>query len=364
MITLVPVGTVDRDFMEIIQEYARIFFCMEVEIGEEIDTSIFKLRQTDELPQLKTGDVFKHLKQYKRPDQFCILGVTMKDLYPYENFNFCYGEAQILNKLGLFSFCRHVPRWWNFSSYDDIELYSFAGVYCKKFLKRSLETVAHEIGHLFGITHCVYFECMMNGVNHDEERDRSPGVLCPICQRKLAAGVNKELNCYDPIERCMNLIDFFEKHGLTEQVEILQNVLCISQIENGNLYEPKVGDIIRSTADFESYSKIPMPVNKGMTMTVEYIDEDGDIAVSHENWETNEWIYKEAFSMLEAVVSDPCAPENKTEIEFEVGQEIVFSNGEKGILQRFIPKTNRWRIKLSDDKIIKKNAEELRSLIM
>lgn len=27
----------------------------------------------------------------------------------------------------------------------------------------SLRVMNHEIGHMFGVTHCVYYECLMSG---------------------------------------------------------------------------------------------------------------------------------------------------------------------------------------------------------
>jgi len=29
--------------------------------------------------------------------------------------------------------------------------------------------MTHEIGHMFGIHHCVHFSCLLNGSNHLEE---------------------------------------------------------------------------------------------------------------------------------------------------------------------------------------------------
>ena len=34
---------------------------------------------------------------------------------------------------------------------------------------RACKVMVHEVCHMFGIKHCVYFHCLMNGSNHDEE---------------------------------------------------------------------------------------------------------------------------------------------------------------------------------------------------
>ena len=33
-------------------------------------------------------------------------------------------------------------------------------------LRRSCKVLAHEACHMFGIEHCVWFRCLMNGSNH------------------------------------------------------------------------------------------------------------------------------------------------------------------------------------------------------
>ena len=38
---------------------------------------------------------------------------------------------------------------------------------------------------MFGIKHCVYYKCLMNGSNSLEESRGKPGHLCPVCLRKL-----------------------------------------------------------------------------------------------------------------------------------------------------------------------------------
>ena len=35
------------------------------------------------------------------------------------------------------------------------------------------------------MTHCPYYECLMNGSNLVTEADKKPFALCPICLRKL-----------------------------------------------------------------------------------------------------------------------------------------------------------------------------------
>ena len=54
-------------------------------------------------------------------------------------------------------------------------------------LYRYLKTACHEICHVLGMTHCPYYECLMNGSNLVTEADKKPFALCPICLRKLVS---------------------------------------------------------------------------------------------------------------------------------------------------------------------------------
>ena len=64
------------------------------------------------------------------------------------------------------------------------------------------KVLTFEIGHLFGIKHCIYWQCRMNGANHQNELIRNL-YLCPICLHKLFIAdilkynVNKDNNHND-----------------------------------------------------------------------------------------------------------------------------------------------------------------------
>lgn len=66
--------------------------------------------------------------------------------------------------------------------------------------------MAHEIGHMFGIKHCVHYSCLMNGSNHAEEASKKPVEYCPVCLRKLQTNLKFDLR-----ERYMGLAKCFEE---------------------------------------------------------------------------------------------------------------------------------------------------------
>ena len=75
-----------------------------------------------------------------------------------------------------------------------------------------MKVLAHETGHMFGLTHCVYFRCVMNGSNHLQESDRRPLHLCPVCLRKLQFTVG-----FDVVKRYEALGRFYKQAGLKDE---------------------------------------------------------------------------------------------------------------------------------------------------
>ena len=87
----------------------------------------------------------------------------------------------------MFSFARYNPDMYGTKSAED---------HTAVILRRSMKTMTHELGHMFGMRHCIYYQCLMNGSNHLDEADSRPLFLCPVCLRKLHHAVG-----FDPVAR-------------------------------------------------------------------------------------------------------------------------------------------------------------------
>jgi len=75
-------------------------------------------------------------------------------------------------------------------------------------LSRVCRTAGHEIGHCFGIGHCVYYACSMQSTASVIEDARQPPYLCPVDLEKIlnATGANV-------IDRYEAILEFCEKLG-------------------------------------------------------------------------------------------------------------------------------------------------------
>ena len=57
--------------------------------------------------------------------------------------------------------------------------------YHNLWLARVCRTASHELGHCFGIAHCVYYACVMQSTASLAEDARQPPYLCPVDLAKL-----------------------------------------------------------------------------------------------------------------------------------------------------------------------------------
>lgn len=155
--------------------------------------------------QYRSGDLLEALKRRLPRDAYCVIGVTDVDLYPGPGWNFVFGEATFHERVGVHSFARYDPAFYG-------EARGAAGE--RRILARGLKVMAHEVGHMVSMHHCVHFHCVMNGSNNLDEADRAPFHLCPVCRRKLHAALP-----HDPITREASLAEFYRGQGLVVPAE-------------------------------------------------------------------------------------------------------------------------------------------------
>ncbi|XP_039879206.1 archaemetzincin-2 isoform X2 [Simochromis diagramma] len=197
-------------YVEWLRDYCQAFFYgLSVKLLPAVAVSetkcSFRVNSNSYNLQILTGDLLQFLKKRKPKDAFCIVGITMIDLYPKDSWNFVFGQASLTEGMGVFSFARYDDNFYKRSYAGRLkkhlqprqEDYSvFDGYYTppitSSLLLRSCKTMTHEIGHMFGISHCQWLSCVMQGSNHLDESDRRPLDFCPICLRKLqfAIGFN------------------------------------------------------------------------------------------------------------------------------------------------------------------------------
>lgn len=109
--------------------------------------------------------------------------MTNQDLYPRDEWNYVFGLARMGEGVGVFSFCRHRVGFYGEPTTKTPEMQQ------QTWLKRSVGTMTHEIGHMFGLKHCIYYECGMNGRNGPGDGAKVKKTLCAICLLKLKLNI-------------------------------------------------------------------------------------------------------------------------------------------------------------------------------
>ncbi len=120
-------------------------------------------------------------------DAFAVIGITMCDIYSSHSDLFVAGMACPSTHVGVLSFARYHPHikmhpgeWTDVGYSKAPSAYPYIETEKKKpnlsssppelsvatnaeFLRRAGKLLLHEIGHVLGMDHCIYHNCLMNG---------------------------------------------------------------------------------------------------------------------------------------------------------------------------------------------------------
>lgn len=151
------------------------------------------------------------LKEEKPLNRIALMGLSELDLYPKPEWNYVFGLASYHDKVAVSSIYR----------LQDGELTSENFNLC---LSRLLKISSHEIGHMFGLHHCIAADCVMNGTNSMEETDRHSIRLCSVCQRKLNSCIQ-----YDNKKRLSDLEKYFKNNDLNDGFDLMKKDIGIIQ---------------------------------------------------------------------------------------------------------------------------------------
>ncbi len=209
-IVLAPLGGLPertRKDLAILRAYMAAYYTLPVRTGRPAPLRGVNSRERSqagmEWTQYLTGDILrKVLRPRVRRDTFCLLGVTMEDLYPEESWNYVFGQASLSSRVGVYSLVRFYPAFWGEEETPEARRLG---------LRRGLRTLVHETGHMFGVKHCKTYDCVMNGSNHLAESDSHPMHLCPECLKKFRWNIG-----FDVVARYEALKAFYTKHGFEE----------------------------------------------------------------------------------------------------------------------------------------------------
>ncbi|EDO46307.1 predicted protein, partial [Nematostella vectensis] len=127
------------------------------------------------------------------------------DLYPSEDWNFVLGEASCEDGCAALSFGHYEPlSFMSTEISDNEEKNTSLSIHNQTVVEQGTQNdadeshklnsfISHELGHVFGLTHCTFFSCAMNESSSITEAESQPLVVCPVCLRKLQLALGFEV---------------------------------------------------------------------------------------------------------------------------------------------------------------------------
>lgn len=171
-ITLVPIGKVDPAEMQALRDSLKAALSRDVTFGEEVPLpAAARNAARSQYDAEMVLDVLMRSREtagYGR-----VLGVTDVDLY-FPGMNFVFGIAG--RRCALISFHRLRQSFYNLPEDTGI------------FRRRAVVEAVHELGHTFGLAHCLDPGCVMRFSNTIVDTDRKGPVFCTTCRRRVFAG--------------------------------------------------------------------------------------------------------------------------------------------------------------------------------
>jgi archaemetzincin len=188
-------------------EFLGLFYGVPVAINAALSASVIPPKARRVHPswgdkQILTTYAMDEVLRPKLPaDAAAVLAFTASDLWPGENWNFVFGQADLRDRVGVWSLYR-------FGNPDESPA---AFTLC---LRRTLKLAVHETGHMFSILHCTAYQCGMCGSNHLGETDQRPLHFCPECTVKVCWATQT-----DPVQHCARLRAFLESAGIRDEAD-------------------------------------------------------------------------------------------------------------------------------------------------
>jgi len=215
-----------REIIEKAARYFEAFYGLPVRFMAPVSEDLIPARArrvhpVTQDPQVLSSYVIDEILLPRKPDDaYCLIAFTSSDLWPGAGWNFVFGQASMVDRVGVWSVYRN----------GDPNLGKEEYQLC---LRRTISTGIHEIGHMFFLLHCIYYECTMNGSNHRLESDRRPLWLCPVCLRKLCWLLNINL-----LERYQNLAKISQELGLEQEALFFrESIRILKQPKDKNTAE-------------------------------------------------------------------------------------------------------------------------------
>lgn len=168
MITLVPIGEVEKRVLENLRRPLAEVFGQRTQVEEGITLT---QASWDKRRNQYLGSVLLTELSPPGPSDR-ILGVVDVDIFAPE-LNFVFGQADVTGRKAIISLQRLRQEFYSLPKNENL------------FQERTLKELVHELGHTYGLEHCSNPTCVMHFSNSLRDTDFKGWNFCSICQRKV-----------------------------------------------------------------------------------------------------------------------------------------------------------------------------------
>jgi archaemetzincin len=168
---LVPIGSLPSQALDWIENVAAEWFPLPTRRlpAIAIPDRAFDARRG----QYQSVEFMKMLAQCAPRDAFRVLGITDVDL-SIPMLSFLFGQAQFEGSIAVVSMCRLHQEFYGLPAQEAL------------LRERTVKEVLHELGHTFGLVHCLDSTCAMSLATHVELVDSKMEKYCARCGTHLA----------------------------------------------------------------------------------------------------------------------------------------------------------------------------------
>jgi archaemetzincin len=178
-ILILPLGNADPDITRGLHASLAETFHAEVsEVECDLDLEQFfdaqrvQYNSTDIIHHISTNHIPASPGPAGQDESTKILAVSVEDLF-IPILTYVFGEAELGGRVSLVSYHRLQPQRYGLS--PDSRLLA----------TRLRKEAVHELGHSYGLVHCLRIECVMHTSSYVEEIDLKGESFCDDCRRLL-----------------------------------------------------------------------------------------------------------------------------------------------------------------------------------
>ncbi len=165
-IYLAPIGTVDDDILAALETSLWHAFGFEMRKMKPLGDPSYAFDM--QRNQYSSTMILRELVRQCPPDAVRLLAVTELDLF-IPMLSFIYGQAQLEGRVSIVSVARLRQEFYTLPANRVLAL------------ARLLKEALHELGHTFGLTHCIERGCPMSLATNIQQLDLKGSDFCNSC---------------------------------------------------------------------------------------------------------------------------------------------------------------------------------------